>query len=140
VIAKDDLKEALGGALGTTGRVESQRLGGAVFGLIGLLARELLSCGSSLIVEGNFNRTKIFEGLPEARITQVHVSAAPDVLRRRMLERDTHRHPVHWDREAADEVAERARAGEWEPLRLPGELVRIDTTVWPDLADALAAV
>jgi ribose 1,5-bisphosphokinase PhnN len=126
--------------LGTSGRVESQRLGVAVFGLIELLMREFLANGCSLIVEGNFNRAALFDGLPEARITQVHVSAAPDVLRSRMLERDPDRHPVHWDREAADEVAERTRRSEWEPLSLPGELIRIDTTVWPDLADALAAL
>jgi predicted kinase len=140
LVAKDELKETLGEVLGTTGRVESQRLGVAVFDLIGLLVRELLASGTSLIVEGNFNRSTLFERLPSAQIVQVHVSAEPDVLRARMLERDTHRHPVHWDREAADEVVARAQAGEWEPLALPGELVRIDTTIWPDLDRALASI
>jgi hypothetical protein len=91
-------------------------------------------------VEANFARVDVFAGLPDARIVQVHVSASPAVLRTRLLERDTHRHPVHYDREAADEVAARAAAGEWDPLDLPGKLVRIDTTVWPDLDEVLRAV
>ena len=111
-----------------------------MFALIGYLMRELLASGTSLIVEGNFNRATLFEGLPEARIVQIHVSAAPEVLRARMLERDTHRHPVHYDREAADEVPARAQAGEWDAIPLSGKLVRIDTTIWPDLENVLASI
>jgi predicted kinase len=140
LIAKDDLKEALGGVLRTSGREDSQRLGVAVFELIGLLMRELLANGTSLIVEGNFSRPSLFDGLPGVRFVQVYVSAEPAVLRTRMLERDTHRHRVHYDHEAADEVASRAEAGEWKPLALPGTLVEIDTTIWPDLEAALANV
>jgi hypothetical protein len=140
LIAKDDLKEALGGVLGTSGREDSQRLGVAVFELIGLLMWELLANGTSLIVEGNFSRTSLFDGLPRVRLVQVYVSAKPAVLRTRMLERDRHRHPVHYDHEAADEVASRAEAGEWKPLALLGTLVEIDTTIWPDLEAALANV
>jgi len=61
-------------------------------------------------------------------------------LRERMLNRDTHRHPVHYDRDAADEVLERAAAGEWPPLPLGGALVELDTTVWPDLDEVLRAI
>jgi hypothetical protein len=111
-----------------------------VFELIGLLMRELLASGTSLIVEGNFARPALFDGLPAAELVQVHISADAAVLRTRMLERDTHRHPVHYDQAAADEVAARAAAGEWDPLDLPGRLVRIDTTTWPDLDEVLAAV
>ena len=132
------MKETIGESLGTRGRAQSARLGGAVFDLIGFLMRELLASGTSLIVEGNFSRPDLFDGLPEARIVQVYISAEPEVLRTRMLERDTHLHPVHYDHEAADEVATRAEAGEWKPLALPGTLLEIDTTVWPDLEDALA--
>jgi ribose 1,5-bisphosphokinase PhnN len=106
-----------------------------------VLVRELLEHGVSLIVEGNFTeRSTLLEALPPARIAQVHVSASPEVLRTRMLERDTHVHPVHYDREAADEVAARAAAGEWEPLPLEGTLLRIDTTTWPELDPLLAVL
>ena len=53
--------------------------------------------------------------------------------RERMLAR-AGRHPVHYDAEVADEVAERARAGEWEPLPLGGETLRIDTSSPQDVA------
>jgi hypothetical protein len=106
-----------------------------------VLVRELLEHRVSLIVEGNFTeRSTLLHALPPARIAQVHVSASPEVLRTRMLERDTHVHPVHYDREAADEVAARAAAGEWEPLPLEGTLLRIDTTVWPELDVVLAVL
>ncbi len=35
---------------------------------------------------------------------------------------------MHYDHEAANEIAARATAGEWDPLPLAGVLVRVDTT------------
>jgi predicted kinase len=140
LIAKDTLKEALGDALEVAGdRHASQRLGLATFQVQLGIVRELLVSGVSLIAEGNF-RVHWFEDLPPAEIVQVHVSASPETLRARMLERDAHRHPVHYDREAAVEIAVRAAAGEWNALPLDGRLVEIDTTVWPDLDEVLATI
>jgi hypothetical protein len=141
VIAKDVLKETLGEALGVTTRVESQRLGGGLFEALGVIAHELLAMGVSLILEGNFTvRSRVFHDLPAARVLQVHVTARPEVLRLRLLERDTHRHPVHYDSVAADEIARRAAAGEWPPLPLGGSLIEIDTTTWPDLDEVFATI
>jgi hypothetical protein len=93
------------------------------------VVHELLAQGVSLICEGNFvPESVVFRDLPSARIVQVHVSAPPEVLRGRLLQRDPHRHPVHYDREAADEIAALAVDGRWEPLPLDGELVRVDGT------------
>lgn len=129
LVAKDALKEALGGELGVTGRDASQRLGGAVYEVLGLVVHELLRAGVSVIAEGNFTaETRFLHDLPPSRVVQVHVTAAPDVLRRRMLERDSARHPVHHDRETADELAARTARGEWAPLRLDGETISIDTS------------
>ncbi|MGH3003533.1 MAG: AAA family ATPase [Gaiellaceae bacterium] len=129
LLAKDTLKEVLGEALGTRERPDSQRLGAGVFEVLGLVVRELLRAGVSTIVEGNFSaRTHVLDALPPARVVQVHVTAAPEVLRERLLTRDSHRHPVHYDREAAAEIAARAAAGEWEPLALAGDLVLVNTT------------
>jgi hypothetical protein len=90
---------------------------------------ELLVHRVSLIVEANFTRhSRLFTGLPPCRIAQVHVGASPAVLRARLLDRGGGRHPVHYDREVANEIAARAAAGEWDPLPLPGVLLRIDTT------------
>jgi len=145
LIAKDALKETLGDALEVHGgdREESRRLGAATFEVQLAVVRELLAAGVSLVVEGNFaveRAPRWFAGLPPVRITQVHVTAAPATLRERMVSRDTHRHPVHYDRDAADEVLERAAAGEWPPLPLGGALVEVDTTVWPDLDEVLRAI
>jgi predicted kinase len=140
LIAKDTLKEMLGGALGIEERAPSQRLGGIVFELIALVVKELLEQGVSVIAEGNFTeRSTLFSALPPAEIVQVHVTAEPETLRTRLRERDT-RHPVHYDREAADEVSARAAGGEWPPLPIGGRLIEIDTTVWPDLNEVLATV
>jgi predicted kinase len=140
LIAKDTLKELLGGALGIEDRPRSQQLGGVVFELIALVAKELLEQSVSVIVEGNFTeRSTLLSGLPPAEIVQVYVTAEPETLRTRLLERDA-RHPVHYDREAADEVSLRAAGGEWRPLPIGGRLVEIDTTVWPDLDEVLATV
>lgn len=141
LIAKDVLKETLGETFAVDERAESQRLGVAVFHLMGVVVRELLAANVSLILEGNLVAGSVaLAGLPRARIVQVFVSAEPALLRRRLLERDTHRHPVHYDREAADEVAARAAAGEWMPLPLDGALVQVDTSDDPPLAPIVESV
>jgi predicted kinase len=140
LVAKDALKEILGSELGIEDRPRSQQLGSAVFEVLGLVVRELLEQGVSVIAEGNFTeRATLFTGLPPAEIVQVHVTADPETLRTRLRERDA-RHPVHYDREAADEVAARAAGGEWPPLAIAGRLIEIDTTTWPDLDAVLAEV
>jgi predicted kinase len=141
LVAKDTLKEVLGEALGVDGRTDSQRLGGAIFVLLAHVVHELLANGVSVITEGNFTaQSALFADLPSARIVQVHVTAEPELLRARMLERAGDRHAVHWDREAADEVAARAATGEWAALPLAGELVEVDTTAWPNLDEIAALV
>jgi predicted kinase len=141
LIAKDTLKEMLGGALGIEERAPSQRLGGIVFELIALVVKELLEQGVSVIAEGNFTeRSSLLSGLPPAEIVQVYVTAEPKTLRERMLNRGADRHPVHYDDEAADEVSTRAAGGEWQPLTIGGCLIEIDTTTWPDLDEVLATV
>jgi hypothetical protein len=135
------VKELLGGALGIEDRARSQQLGGVVFELIALVVKELLEQGVSVIAEGNFTeRSALFSGLPPAEIVQVYVSAEPETLRARMLARDTRRHPVHYDGEAAGEVSARAAGGEWPPGPIGGRLIEIDTTDWPDLDEVLATV
>ena len=140
LIAKDTLKEALGEALEVAGdRHASQRLGVATFHVQFGIVRELLVSGVSLIAEGNF-QARWFQELPPAEIVQVHVTAEPETLRHRLLARDVDRHPVHYDREAADEIATRTAAGEWAALPIGGRLVEIDTTVWPDLDEVLSTI
>jgi ribose 1,5-bisphosphokinase PhnN len=139
LIAKDTLKETLGEELGVTDREGSHRLGGAVFELMRVLVPELLAQGVSLVVEGNFTvQTRVFDSLPPCRIVQVYVTAEPPVLRDRLLDRGE-RHSVHYDREAAYEIVQRAEGGEWDPLPLDGPVVRVDTT-HGELSDTFKSV
>src|SRR5258708_4830759 len=81
LIAKDTVKELLGGALGIEDRARSQQLGGIVFELIGLVVKELLGQGVSVIAEGNFTeRSTLLHKLPPAEIVQVYVTAEPETL------------------------------------------------------------
>jgi ribose 1,5-bisphosphokinase PhnN len=99
---------------------------------------DLLHRGFSVIAEGNFTvASRLIVERPPCRFAQVHVTAAPEVLRERLRSRT--RHPVHYDAAAADEIAARAAAGEWAVLPVDGELEEVDTTTsFPDVA-ALAA-
>ena len=133
LLAKDPIKETLGETLGVRGRAASQTLGGATFDVVFRVLEELLRAGVSVVVEGNFGHPEPFARLPATRVLQVHVSAPPDELQERLAGR-VGRHPVHYDAEAAYEIAERTAAGEWEPLPIDGELLRIDTDPFPDVA------
>jgi predicted kinase len=138
LVEKDALKETIGGALGITDRPTSEKLGAGVFELMAQVVHELLRRGVSAIAEGNFTpASAVVRDLPPCRIVQVHVTASPETLRSRLQARD--RHGVHYDTEAADEIAERAAAGEWGPLTLSGELVRFDTTeAFPDVSSIVS--
>jgi predicted kinase len=142
LLEKDTLKEIVGGALGITDRSGSQRLGAAVFDVIAAVVHDLLHRGSSVVAEGNFTaRSRLLADLPACRLVQVHVDAAPDVIRERLRGRDGERHPVHYDADAADEIAARAAAGEWAELPVRGGLVRVDTTGgFPRMHDVAAEV
>ena len=139
LVAKDAIKEVLGEALGVRGRDDSRRVGAATFEVQFHLLRELLGAGCSAVAEGNFTAGSGagFMSLPPARVLQVHVTAAPELLRERMLAR-VGRHPVHYDAEVAEEVYERASAGDWHPpLPLDGQLLLVDTSS-PQDATAIA--
>ena len=131
LIAKDPLKETIHDALGGDGRAWSQRLGSATFEVIFHVVDLLLGAGVSVVAEGNFATAEGFCTLPDARVVQVHVTAAPEVLRRRFDARGV-RHPVHYDAHVVDEVPARARAGAWDPIDLPGELIEVTTDHDPD--------
>jgi predicted kinase len=127
LVEKDVLKELVGGPLGITDRATSQRLGGGIFEVMASIVHDLLRRGVSVIAEGNFTAaSRLVAELPPCITAQVHVSAAPDVLRTRLQARD--RHGVHYDRDAAEEIAARAAAGEWGPVPLGGEPIGVDTS------------
>ena len=144
LIAKDTIKEALFDGLGTGDLAWSQRLGPPTFGVMLALAEECVAAGASLVLEANFLRGGEVEArlaaLP-ARFVQVCCSAPLEVLVERYASRK--RHPGHVDSERIDALREAVESGRHEPLDLPGETIRVETTGPVDLAalgDRLAAV
>jgi hypothetical protein len=67
-----------------------------------------------------------------ARFVQVHCSAPLEVLLERYASRE--RHPGHVDSQRIDALREAVETGRHDPLDLPGEIIRIDTTRPVDLA------
>ncbi|HEY1564946.1 MAG TPA: ATP-binding protein [Gaiellaceae bacterium] len=138
LIAKDTIKEALFDGLGAGDLAWSQRLGEATYLAMLALAEESVTVGASLIVEANFVRggdfAKRLAALP-ARFVQVHCSAPLEVLVERYGSRE--RHPGHVDSQRIGALREAVETGRHDPLDLPGETIRIDTTRPVDL-DALA--
>lgn len=136
LIAKDTIKEALFDGLGAGDLAWSQRLGEATYLAMLGLAVESVAAGASLVLEANFSRggESRLAALP-ARFVQVHCSAPLEVLVERYRSRE--RHPGHVDSERIDALREAVETGRHDPLGLPGETIRIDTTQPVDL-DALA--
>jgi predicted kinase len=134
LIAKDDLKESLFETLGPGDVAWSGQVGDAAYDLIFGLARKLLSCRVSLIVEANFFRSQSprFRSLPEHVLVQIHCDAPLEVLLERYAARD--RHPGHHDAEKIKELPERHKSRAHEPLEVPGDVIRLDTAEPVDLA------
>ena len=137
LIAKDEIKESLYDSLGAGELSSSAVLGGAAYALIFALARTMLDSGVSVIVEANFFRDQELEfaTLPQHRLVQLHCEAPLAVLLERYASRS--RHAGHHDVEKMEELPARFESGAHDALRLPGDLIELDTTRSVDL-DALA--
>jgi predicted kinase len=133
LIAKDTIKEALFDGLGTGDLAWSQQLGEATYLAMLAIAEESVAAGSNLVLEANFVRggESRLAALP-ARFVQVHCSAPLEVLVERYASRE--RHPGHVDSERIDALRDAVETGRHEPLDLPGELIRIDTSASVDVA------
>jgi len=134
VVAKDAFKELLWERLGAEDLEASRQLGRASFDVLFLLVGELLRKCVSVVAEGNFSAADPFRALPRARILQLHVSAEPETLLSRYRTR-SERHPAHPDVEYAPEIAERMWRDDWRPLDIGAELLQLDTTTFPNLAE-----
>ena len=137
LIAKDEIKESLYDSLGAGEVSWSAVLGGAAYALIFALARTMLDSGVSLIVEANFFRDQEldFATLPEHRLVQLHCEAPLAILLERYATRS--RHGGHHDVEKIKELPARFESGAHDALKIPGDLIELDTTQPVDL-DALA--
>jgi predicted kinase len=141
LIAKDTIKEALFDGLGAGDLAWSQRLGEATYLAMGRLAEESVAAGANLVIEGNLVRGGELEStlaaLP-ARFLQVHCAAPLELLIERYEAR--RRHPGHIDSERAAALRQAVELGRHEPLDLPGETIRVDTSGPVDLAAILERI
>ena len=138
LIAKDTIKEALFDALGTGDLDWSRQLGEATYRAMLALAAESVAAGAEVVLEANFisgNEPHDLAALP-ARFVQVHCSAPLEVLLERYAYRE--RHPGHGDSERIEAVRRAVESGRHDPLDLPGETIRVDTSRDVD-HEALAA-
>jgi predicted kinase len=135
LLTKDTVKEALFDGLGAGDLEWSQRLGEATYLVLGALVDESVRGGASLILEGNFvgggELEERLAALP-ARFVQVHCSAPIELLVERYASRE--RHPGHVDAERIDALREAVETGRHDPLHLPGETIRIETSNPIDVA------
>ena len=107
-----------------------------------------LAAGVPVMAESNFDSETDLEplrGLQEkhgARLVQVHFSHSKEKLLERFVGRieEGDRHPGHGDEpEDVHEVERKLDAGVWDPLDLPGELIRVDKDGPSFSVEALAA-
>jgi glucokinase len=136
LIAKDTVKEPLLDLLGVDSaaggaRERSRLLSDASFAVTFALARELLSLGSSLILEGNFRKGEHEAQLavelqraaiPQPAIAQVLCRLPEEERQARLLARRQGRHPGHFGGELA------LSTGGTGHLELPG--LRLELTPW----------
>ena len=133
-LSKDTFKEVLYDYMGSGDALE-ERVDGAALAAVLRVADATLTRDVPFIIESNFDARSDLgpvRALAErraARLVQVHCSRPTESLLREFAERAAsgRRHPGHGDEPGdVDEIRADLEAGRWEPLDLPGELVRVD--------------
>jgi predicted kinase len=142
-LSKDELKERLYEELGSGDELEPA-LERAALAILYSVAASNLAAGIDVLVESNFDTETDTAPLREldARIVQVHCGGDTDALVEAFAARSASgdRHPGHDDGpEDAGEVRRKIEAGFWDPLDLPGELIRVDATDGPPDARSIVS-
>ena len=147
VFEKDVLKDELYRTLGHGDRDWSRQIGLTTISLLFSTARQILQAGPSVVTEANFyyqfDSERAAEVLQQvtARVVQLHCSAPPEILVERNARRRTPAelrpgHHVMPDQELLAGI----EAGTWEPLDIPSEIVRVDTSIEIDYAAILRVI
>ncbi len=135
VLSKDEFKERLFDALGWSDRAFSQKIGGASYDLLLMMAQKLMQTKTPYILESklSFNFESRLEPLIAAFGYQslvVHLTADRRVLAHRFRQRsyDGSRHPGHQDQENLLEFEKTLLTEDiFIPTKL-GKVVVVDTT------------
>ena len=141
-ISKDELKERLYEVFGHgDDPALEERIERAALATLFSVAGSQLAAGVPVLVEADFRTDSDTGPLLELgrehdpRIVQVHIGGETDALVEKFARRAAggDRHPGHADEpEDAADLRDKLEAGVWEPLDLPGELVRADLRDEPD--------
>jgi predicted kinase len=133
ILEKDTLKERLYEVFGHGEELE-QRIEDAALALLFSVVESQLRAGTTVVAESNFDASHAdtFRTLHDEYphdLVQVHCAKPSHEIERSFAERAAsgRRHPGHGDEpEHAAEVREDVEAGRYDPLDLPGELLRVD--------------
>lgn len=131
--SKDTFKEAMYETLGSGDELED-RIDAAALAILFRVVEAHLDAGVSVTAESNFDAhsdVAPFRRIAErdVDVVQVHVGGETDALVEKFARRAASgdRHPGHGDAPSdAEELRRKLEAGLWEPLDLPGVLVRAD--------------
>lgn len=129
ILTKDTIKEPLLDTIGARDRAQSRSLSDASFAVLFALARDCLSTGTDLVIEGNFRPGEHEPALqyPQSvRIIQVLCRATESVRIARLKARatDRNRHPGHRDADLATAGSPQVSL---DFLDLPGERLVFDS-------------
>jgi predicted kinase len=134
LLSKDEVKERLYETFGSGDELEGA-VDAAGLSVVLSLAATQLAAGVSVVAESNFDarrdaaRFRRLLAEHPARVLQVYVGGEPAEVAEAFAERAAagRRHPGHRDSPAdAATVRRELERGRWDPLGLPGELVRAD--------------
>lgn len=138
LFTKDRFKELLFEAGGydpaTFDRARSRMIGAQSVELLKSVATTLLGVGMNVILESNFLPELAAHGLSpilgNAQVRQVYCTVAPELFLARYEARiaANQRHPVHVDRMALPELAERVGTDLHGPIPVDVPLLTVDTT------------
>lgn len=133
-LSKDAFKEKLYESFGSGDELEA-RIDAAALSILFSVVESQLTEGVSVTAESNFDARSDVEPFrrlardQNARIVQIHIGGEVDALVEKFARRAAsgERHPGHGDEPGdADELRSKLEAGLWEPLELPGTLVKAD--------------
>lgn len=134
-VSKDALKERIFDGLGSRDKDWSLKVSGVAHRIMDDIVRQELAAGHSVIVESNFKPevdSERFTAMVKefgAECVQVLCEASGDVLFERWNKRieKGERHEGHVEAISLDDIR-RDLSLPYEPLRLPGYLLKVDTT------------
>jgi hypothetical protein len=105
-------------------------VGAAAFAVQFAIARELLSAGVGIILEGPFfsDQSELVDVAKLGAAVVLRLESPLAELERRYIDRQGERHPSHRGLEALPDLRRRVRDGAYDPPEMGCALLRVDTS------------